>query len=116
MAQLYSKQGVPEKSAQIFHELNKASDVEAKDLAVEAQYWQQAREWEQSLKAWARATSKDSQYRWSYINLLMQNKQYKTALTQLDKLNSSARKELTSVQAYYRLGDKKKALEQCSKG
>ncbi|GAM59768.1 TPR domain protein [Vibrio ishigakensis] len=115
MAQLYSKQGVPEKSAQIFHELNKASDVDAKDLAVEAQYWQQAREWEQSLEAWARATSKDSQYRWSYINLLMQNKQYKTALTQLDKLNSSARKELTIVQAYYRLGDKKKALEHAQK-
>lgn len=114
MAQLYSKQGVPEKAAEIFNGLN-ASDASSKDLAIEAQYWQQAREWDQSLKAWARATSKDSQYRWSYINLLMQNKQYKTALAQLDKLNSSARKELTSVQAYYRLGDKKKALEHAQK-
>ncbi|MFA0118630.1 tetratricopeptide repeat protein [Vibrio breoganii] len=115
MAQLYSKQGVPEKSAQILHDLNKGNETKAKDLAIEAQYWQQAREWEESLNAWARASSKDSDYRWSYIQLLMQNKQYKTAISQLNKVEESSRRELTNVEAYYRLGDREQALKHAQK-
>ncbi|GEA61495.1 tetratricopeptide repeat protein [Vibrio comitans] len=115
MAQLYSKQGVPEKSAQIFHDLNKGDTAKAKDLAVEAQYWQQAREWNESLNAWARASSKDSDYRWSYIQLLMQNKQYTTAVSQLSKVEESSRRELTRVEAYYRLGNREQALKHAQK-
>ncbi|GAD88949.1 hypothetical protein VHA01S_012_00650 [Vibrio halioticoli NBRC 102217] len=115
MAQLYSKQNVPFKAAEVFHALNKADNTQAKDLAIEAQYWQQAREWDKSLKAWARATEKESKYRWSYIQLLMQNKQYKTALTQLKKQKTSSRTELTSVEAYYRLGDIPNALRHAQK-
>ncbi|GEA51982.1 hypothetical protein VIN01S_27860 [Vibrio inusitatus NBRC 102082] len=115
MAQLYSKQGVPEKSAQIFHNLNKGDTAKAKDLAIEAQHWQKAREWDESLNAWARASGKDNDYRWSYIQLLMQNKQYKTAISQLDKVEESSRRELTSVEAYYRLGNREQALKHAQK-
>ncbi|OBT16322.1 hypothetical protein A9264_11825 [Vibrio sp. UCD-FRSSP16_10] len=115
MAQLYSKQKVPQKSAEIFHLLNKADNSKANDLAREAQYWQQARDWEQSLSAWSRAVEKDRKYQWSYIQLLMQHKQYKTALTQLNSVKSSSRRELTRVDAYYRLGDKDRALRHAQK-
>ncbi|WP_261817520.1 tetratricopeptide repeat protein [Vibrio gallicus] len=110
MAQLYAKQGVPESSAQIFHQLNNSKPVSANDLAIEAKYWQLAREWDDALQAWARAASIDSDYRWPYIQLLMQNKHYQQAIAQLELLQSSARKELTTAQVYYRLGDGKKAL------
>ncbi|GAD80841.1 tetratricopeptide repeat protein [Vibrio ezurae] len=115
LAQLYSKQKVPLKAAEVFHDLNKSKATPAKDFAIEAQYWQQAREWTESLEAWAKASSQDPQYRWPYIQLLMRNKQYQTALAQLKKQKTSLRTELTSVEAYYRLGDIAKALNHAQK-
>ncbi|CAM3061014.1 tetratricopeptide repeat protein [Vibrio rarus] len=115
MAQLYAKQKVPQKAAEILHRLNKQDNRQGKDLAMEAQYWQQARYWSHALQAWSRATSLDSQYRWSYIQLLMTNKNYQTALVELDKVTRSARRELSRVNAYYHLGKFPQALHYAQK-
>ncbi|PWI34357.1 hypothetical protein DI392_04395 [Vibrio albus] len=103
LAGLYADQKLPAQAAEYYTRL-KGLETDAEMLATQARYWQQAREWDKSLLIWKKATEVDSQYRWPYARLLLQQNQYQQAITQLNLIdNPSEQVLLTKVQAYYRL-------------
>lgn len=104
MAQLYALQGAPELAARTYEQNINTLQPDDKTLMIEAQYWQQAREWDKSLLTWQQAVKLDSGHRWSYIQLLMQQKQFDDALSELNAVEISQRSELAKTQAYYRTG------------
>ncbi|MBV1839692.1 tetratricopeptide repeat protein [Photobacterium ganghwense] len=112
LAQLYAQRGIPERAAQQIAELEGAeSDSEL--LAIQAQYWQMAREWNQAVKVWELAANRDNKYRWQLAQLLLQEGHYRQALTQLQKVTDKRRAadvELAKVRAYYKLTDFDKAI------
>lgn len=116
MAQLYGRQNIPEKAAQIYKkQINNDVSNSADDLAIEARYWQMSRGWKLALAAWKRASKDNVNYRWSYIDLLRQQKQFDTAITELAKMKSSQRKELALVSIFYQRKDITAALQHAQK-
>ncbi|OEE60080.1 hypothetical protein A1OK_12265 [Enterovibrio norvegicus FF-454] len=113
MAQLYGQQGVPEKAAALMLELN-TKNAKASSLAMEASYWQLAKEWDNAIAAWQRAAEQDNQYRWSLAQSQLQRGLYQEALTSLDLItetNQQAQAELGQAIAYDKLDNLDKALE-----
>ena len=103
LAQLYANQGIPVQAAEHYGLL--AGEIsDAKLLATQAKYWQQAREWHKALLSWEKAARLDSDYRWPYAQLLLRQREYSQALKQLDGIeNPSEQMLLAKVNAYYRL-------------
>lgn len=111
LAGLYADQKLPAQAAEYYARLE-GQETDADMLATQASYWQQAREWDKSLLIWKKATEVDSQYRWPYARLLLQQSQYQLALQQLNQIKQpSDQILLAKVQAYYRL----EKLEQAKK-
>ncbi|PSW20324.1 hypothetical protein C9I98_09755 [Photobacterium sanctipauli] len=112
LGQLYAQNGVPERAARIYAELDEVkSDI---DLAsAQAQYWQMAKEWDKAITAWKVAAKLDAKYRWPLAQVLLQEGQYNAALAELDKVSDNKRAadvELARVRAYYKLADFDKAI------
>lgn len=105
MAQLYGQQGAPELAARVYFQFINKGSSSAEDLAREARYWQQAKVWQRSLDAWNKAASLDPKHRWSYIQLLMHEKQFDVVLSELNKMTETKATALLATQAHYQLGD-----------
>lgn len=105
MAQLYAQQSAPELAARVYFLYINNVASSAENLAQEASYWQQAKVWEKSLDAWKKASALHPKHRWSYIQLLMRDKQFELALAELNKVTETQATALLATQAYYQLGD-----------
>ncbi|EHN68154.1 tetratricopeptide repeat protein [Aliivibrio fischeri] len=117
LAQLYAKQGIPEQAAITLKRLSKANtDV---DLLVEqAVYWQQAKEWQQSILYWGKAAKVSPRYYWQEAQLLLQQKEYQLALASLAKVKDPKRKQavlLAQAKAYYKLNRIEESLIKAKK-
>ncbi|MUK28935.1 hypothetical protein GNP44_02330 [Aliivibrio fischeri] len=117
LAQLYAKQGIPEQAAITLKRLSKANtDV---DLLVEqAVYWQQAKEWQQSILYWGKAAKVSSRYYWQEAQLLLQQKEYQLALASLAKVKDPKKKQavlLAQAKAYYKLNRIEESLIKAKK-
>ncbi|WP_439651431.1 tetratricopeptide repeat protein [Photobacterium atrarenae] len=112
LAQLYAQQGIPERAAIIYSQLDGANN-DAELMSMQAMYWQQAKEWDHAISAWKIAAKLDDRHRWALAQLLLQEGQFDQALAQLDKVKQKASKaevELARVQAYYKMKDYEKAI------
>lgn len=112
-AQLYVKQGVPEKGAAVLRQLNETSATEQR-LAAEASYWQQAKEWDNAIAAWERAAMIESKYFWIGAQLALQQRQYQKGLDLLEKVDDKAPKDrvaLAKALAYDKLDKPALALQ-----
>jgi len=110
LAQLYAKQGIPERAAQTLAQV-KGADQDPALLAEQASYWQMAKEWQQATHFWALAAKKDNKHRWALVQLLLQEGHHRQALKELEGV--SGRKELVElarVRAYYKLEQIEQAL------
>ncbi|MUI54530.1 tetratricopeptide repeat protein [Aliivibrio fischeri] len=117
LAQLYAKQGIPEQAAITLKRLSKANtDV---DLLVEqAVYWQQAKEWQQSILYWGKAAKVSPRYYWQEAQLLLQQKEYQLALASLAKVKDPKKKQavlLAQAKAYYKLNRIEESLIKAKK-
>ncbi|MUL00762.1 hypothetical protein GNP89_00855 [Aliivibrio fischeri] len=117
LAQLYAKQGIPEQAAITLKRLSKANtDV---DLLVEqAVYWQQAKEWQQSILYWGKAAKVFPRYYWQEAQLLLQQKEYQLALASLAKVRDPKKKQavlLAQAKAYYKLNRIEESLIKAKK-
>ncbi|WP_299688944.1 hypothetical protein [uncultured Vibrio sp.] len=117
LAQLYAKQGIPERAAQEISKLGEAnSDVQL--LAEQATYWQVAKEWDKAIDVWTLASKKDTQYHWNVAQLLVQQGYYDRALVVLDKVKDKSKQAdvaLAKVRSWYKLKDLNKALAQAKR-
>lgn len=103
LAQLYNQENIPEKAALVYADhINNVKQPIPDNYAIEARYWQDAKNWQQALAAWKQAAVNHDDYRWNYIELLQQQQHYKKAIAELTKLKSSQRKELALVSLYYK--------------
>lgn len=117
LAQLYAKQGIPEQAAITLKRLSKANtDI---DLLVEqAVYWQQAKEWQQSILYWGKAAKVSPRYYWQEAQLLLQQKEYQLALVSLAKVRDPKKKQavlLAQAKAYYKLNRIEESLIKAKK-
>ncbi|WP_260258393.1 bacterial transcriptional activator domain-containing protein [Vibrio intestinalis] len=115
LAQLYAQRGIPERAAIEVSQLDAAkSDI---DLVVaQATYWQQAREWDKAIVQWKLAANKNSKYHWNVAQLLVQEGQYNSALTVLNKVKGKkSQVALAKTRAYYKLDQLEKALIEAKK-
>ncbi|MGF1683143.1 tetratricopeptide repeat protein [Photobacterium minamisatsumaniensis] len=112
LGQLYAQNGVPERAARLYAELDNA-ETDKELVSTQAQYWQMAKEWEKAIGLWQLAAKLDSQYRWPLAQLLLQEGHYEAALAQLNKVSDRKREvevELAKVRAYYKLTDFEQAI------
>lgn len=112
LAQLYAQQGIPERAARVYAELENAeTDVEL--VSTQAQYWQMAKEWAQAIETWQIAATLDDQYRWPLAQLLLQEGHYKQAIAALNQVSDkryAAEVELAKARAYYKLNNFEQAI------
>lgn len=117
LAQLYAKQGIPERAAQEISELEEANtDVQL--LAEQATYWQLAKDWDKSIAVWSLASKLDVKYHWNVAQLMVQEGQYRQALTELDKVKAKDKQAdvaLARVRALYKLNQLEGALIQAKR-
>ncbi len=103
LAGLYADQNLPAQAAKCYARLNNLNS-DAGLLVNQARYWQQAREWDRALLSWEKAVAIDTQHRWSYARLLLQEGHYQQALVQLNQIKKPSEQMLLArVQAHYRL-------------
>ncbi len=111
-AQLYSQQGVPEKAAQSYANLQvKTSDINT--IIKQARHWQMAREWSNAQKAWLAAARLNGKYYEEVARLELQQGDFKQALNSLNKVTGINKQEklLLQVRAYVGLKDYAKATD-----
>lgn len=111
-AQLYSQQGVPEKAAQSYANLQvETSDINT--IIKQARHWQMAREWSNAQKAWLAAARLNGKYYEEVARLELQQGDFKQALNSLNKVTSINKQEklLLQVRAYVGLKDYTKATD-----
>jgi tetratricopeptide (TPR) repeat protein len=115
LAQLYARQGIPERAARVLEQL-KASRENLTIITQTAYYWQQAKEWQKALIFWKLAASHQKKYLWNVAELQMRQGQYQKALDSLAELpqKKSDRKRITlaKIQALYQLKRFEAALSQ----
>ncbi|WP_434363022.1 hypothetical protein NF212_19050 [Parasalinivibrio latis] len=112
MAQLYAQQGIPEVAAQLLSDLSEKQKNE-ETTVEEARYWQMAKEWDNAIAGWRRASELDNKHRWHLAQLLLQQEHYQAALRELNKVNRSGRTadiELAKARAFYKLSQFDNAL------
>ncbi|MUJ22132.1 tetratricopeptide repeat protein [Aliivibrio fischeri] len=117
LAQLYAKQGIPEQAAITLKRLSKAN-TDGDLLVEQAVYWQQAKEWQQSILYWGKAAKVSPRYYWQEAQLLLQQKEYQLALASLAKVKDPKRKQtvlLAQAKAYYKLNRIEESLIKAKK-
>jgi tetratricopeptide (TPR) repeat protein len=111
-AQLYSQQGIPEKAAQSYANLQvKESDIDT--IIKQARHWQMAREWSNAQTAWLAAARLNGKYYEEVARLELQQGAFKQALSSLNKVTDINQQEklLLQVRAYVGLKDYAKATK-----
>ncbi|MEJ2766142.1 hypothetical protein VV869_19510 [Photobacterium sp. MCCC 1A19761] len=112
LAQLYAQQGIPERAAKIYAQLEGAQD-DPELMSMQAMYWQQAKEWDKAISSWEVAARLDNRHRWALAQLLLQEGQFDRALAELNRVKQKASQadvELARVRAYYKLKDFDQAI------
>lgn len=111
-AQLYSQQGIPEKAAESFANLQvKESDIDT--IIKQARHWQMAREWSNAQTAWLAAARLNGKYYEEVARLELQQGAFNQALSSLNKVTGINQQEklLLQVRAYVGLKDYAKATK-----
>ncbi|GAL24796.1 TPR domain protein [Vibrio variabilis] len=109
-AQLYSQQGIPEKAAQSYANLQvKETDIDT--IIKQARHWQMAREWSSAQTAWLAAARLNAKYYEEVSRLELQQGDFKQALSSLAKVQGMPEQErlLLEARAYVGLKDYAKA-------
>ncbi|MFA0085146.1 tetratricopeptide repeat protein [Vibrio sp. 10N.261.51.F12] len=101
MAQLYAQQGIPEKSAHLYRDLQ-LSDTDVDTIVKQATHWQMAREWTHAQTSWLAAARLNAKYYEQVSRLEMQQGDFKQALQSLDKVKGLTlqEKQLLQIRAY----------------
>ncbi|MGR5093370.1 tetratricopeptide repeat protein [Vibrio maritimus] len=111
-AQLYSQQGIPEKAAQAYANLQiKETDIDT--IIKQARHWQMAREWSSAQTAWLAAARLNAKYYEEVSRLELQQGDFKQALSSLAKVQGMPEQErlLLEARAYVGLKDYAKATK-----
>lgn len=111
-AQLYSQQGIPEKAAQSYANLQvKETDIDT--IIKQARHWQMAREWSSAQTAWLAAARLNAKYYEEVSRLELQQGDFKQALSSLAKVQGMPEQErlLLEARAYVGLKDYAKATK-----
>ncbi|WP_234495215.1 tetratricopeptide repeat protein [Vibrio maritimus] len=111
-AQLYSQQGIPEKAAQAYANLQvKETDIDT--IIKQARHWQMAREWSNAQTAWLAAARLNAKYYEEVSRLELQQGDFKQALSSLAKVQGMPEQErlLLEARAYVGLKDYAKATK-----
>jgi tetratricopeptide (TPR) repeat protein len=111
-AQLYSQQGIPEKAAESYANLQvKESDIDT--IIKQARHWQMAREWSNAQTAWLAAARLNGKYYEEVARLELQQGAFNQALSSLNKVTGINQQEklLLQVRAYVGLKDYAKATK-----
>ncbi len=111
-AQLYSQQGIPEKAAESYADLQvKETDIDT--IIKQARHWQMAREWTNAQTAWLAAARLNGKYYEEVSRLELQQGDFKQALASLSKVKGMPEQErlLLEVRAYVGLKDYAKAAK-----
>jgi tetratricopeptide (TPR) repeat protein len=95
LAQLYAKQGIPERAARL---LASIPDQNKELIVLQANYWQQAKEWQHAIDMWSLAAHNDAHYFWNIALLQFQIGQYIKTLTSLENLSQTPAEALLSTQ------------------
>lgn len=106
MSHLYAAHGSPEKAARTLGQLT-AQQMTVKDIATQAQFFQQAKAWEQAIAQWKRAAEKDRAFYWPLARLQRQQGHDRDAIESLKNVDDPSRqreKEIALMMAYERLG------------
>ncbi|MGF1771934.1 hypothetical protein L4C42_06435 [Vibrio wakamikoensis] len=111
-AQLYSQQGIPEKAAESYADLQvKETDIDT--IIKQARHWQMAREWTNAQTAWLAAARLNGKYYEEVSRLELQRGDFKQALASLRKVKGMPEQErlLLEVRAYVGMKDYAKATK-----
>nr|WP_086938064.1 tetratricopeptide repeat protein [Thaumasiovibrio occultus] len=101
LVQLYANQGLPDRAARLYTDLNPTT---AKEFAKLANYWQLAKEWDNAIAALKRAVEGDNQYRLRLAQLQLQQQYYEAALANLNLVSGGGDAiVLCKIQANYQL-------------
>jgi predicted Zn-dependent protease len=115
-AQLYSQQGIPEKAAESYADLQvKETDIDT--IIKQARHWQMAREWTNAQTAWLAAARLNGKYYEEVSRLELQQGDFKQALASLGKVKGMPEQErlLLEVRAYVGMKDYAKATKVAEK-
>ena len=112
LAQLYAKQGIPERAAIEISQLEDAqTDIQL--LVEQATYWQLAKQWDTAISVWKKTVKKAPKYNWNLAQLLIQQGFYKESISVLDKVEGrQAAVALAKTRVFYKLDQLDKALSQ----
>lgn len=111
-AQLFSQQGIPEKAAESYADLQvKETDIDT--IIKQARHWQMAREWTNAQTAWLAAARLNGKYYEEVSRLELQRGDFKQALASLRKVKGMPEQErlLLEVRAYVGMKDYSKATK-----
>lgn len=111
-AQLYSQQGIPEKAAQAYSNLQ-VQETDIDTIIKQARHWQMAREWSNAQTAWLAAARLNAKYYEEVSRLELQQGDFKQALSSLAKVQGMPEQErlLLEARAYVGLKDYAKATK-----
>ncbi|WP_341664259.1 hypothetical protein [Vibrio sp.] len=112
LAQLYAKQGIPERAALEISQLEDAqADIQL--LVEQATSWQLAKQWDTAISVWKKTVQKAPKYNWNLAQLLIQQGYYKESISVLDKVEGrQAAVALAKTRVFYKLDQLDKALSQ----
>lgn len=111
-AQLYSQQGIPEKAAESYANLQvETSDIDT--IIKQARHWQMAREWSKAQTAWLAAARLNSKYYEEVSRLELQQGDFKQALSSLSKAKGMNKQDrlLLQIRAYVGLKNYEEATK-----
>ena len=101
MAQLYAQQGIPEKSAHLYSDLQ-VNDTDIETIIKQATHWQMAREWHNAQRSWQAAARLNAKYYEQVSRLELQQGAFDAALISLSKVTgiSLQEKQILQIRAY----------------
>ncbi len=112
LASLYAQRGVYEKAAQTLARLSK-SKTDKKLIKLQAQYWQMAKEWQESIDFWTLLAKTDPSYYWNVAVIQNQLQHYPDVVRTLKLAKNSKKRqdiELMRSRAFYKLNQFDHAL------
>ncbi|KJY80548.1 tetratricopeptide repeat protein [Vibrio nigripulchritudo] len=120
MAQLYGQHRMPEKAARILKEMfaKYPKSKSEKNLRMQANYWQVAKEWDNAISAWQTVSKINPKYHWRLAQLLIQQSRYQQAIGIIDKARPYADRRdfsLAKIRLLYKLNRFQDALAEAKR-
>lgn len=110
LAQMYARQGIPERAAIEISQLEGAQ-TSSQLLAEQASYWQTAKQWDLAMSVWNKAAQQDPKYNWNLAKLLVQQGLYDESIPILDRVKGREMDvALVKCLAFYKLNQLDNAL------